>query len=131
MGDRANAGLNFNLSNRFKLKTGMGIPITKSATNSSSNYMSAEGILEYDASKNNDGSFVIRGYTKPSNIGMIGTNGITNGMANQAYGAGVVWTKSFQTLFKRKKSIEKNKDKNNDKTHVPVKDSIKKDSIKQ
>ncbi|MBS1550419.1 MAG: translocation/assembly module TamB [Bacteroidetes bacterium] len=130
IGDRANAGLNFNFSPRITLKTGMGIPINKNSATAAANYLSAEGTLEYDASENNDGSFIIRGYSKPSNIGMIGTNGITNGMANQSYGVGAVWTKSFNSLFKREKSKQKFNNKNNDKSHVPINDSIKKDSVK-
>lgn len=129
MGDRANAGVNFSVSPRITIKTGMGIPLTKGTASAAVNYLSAEGTLEYDASKMNDGSFIIRGYSKPSNIGMIGTQGVTNGMANQTYGVGAVWTKSFQTLFKRKSKAKKS-EKNNDKTHIIVNDSIKKDSIK-
>ena len=126
MGDRASAGVNFNLSPRLTLKTGMGIPLTKGSPTVNSNYLSAEGTVEYDVSKINDGSFILRGYTKPSNIGMIGNTGIVNGMANQSYGVGAVWTRSFDTLFKRKKKDDIKNKPNNDKSHVPVQDSINK-----
>jgi hypothetical protein len=129
IGDRANAGVNFSVSPRVTIKTGMGIPISKGTANATANYLSAEGTLEYDASRKNDGSFVIRGYSKPSNIGMLGS-GVSNGMANQTYGAGVVWTKSFQHLFKKDKTKQKNNISKDDKSHIPTKDSIKKDSLK-
>jgi hypothetical protein len=70
------------------------------------NYLSGEGSIEYDLSKKNDGTLVIRGYSKPSNIGMGGLAS-TNGSANQAYGVGVVWSKSFNSLFKKKKKDKK------------------------
>lgn len=46
---------------------------------------------------------MLRGYSKPSNIGVINGAG-SNGTANQAYGGGIVWSKSFNSLFKRRKS---------------------------
>jgi 5-methylcytosine-specific restriction endonuclease McrBC GTP-binding regulatory subunit McrB len=34
----------------------------------------------------------------------------SNGTANQAYGVGVVWSKSFNSLFKKKKKIKKQRE---------------------
>ncbi len=102
-GDRANANLKFALSPRWTFKTGFGIPITKS-DNASSQYLSGQGIVEYDYSKNNDGSRLIRMYSKPSNIGLL--PGVGSSSANQSYGVGAVYSKSFNTLFKKR---EKNK----------------------
>nr|WP_228426476.1 hypothetical protein [Chryseobacterium carnipullorum] len=45
----------------------------------------------------------------------------TNGSANQAYGGGVVWSKSFNSLFKKKKK---------DKKQPEAKSEIKTDSTK-
>ncbi|WP_370900307.1 translocation/assembly module TamB domain-containing protein [Chryseobacterium gossypii] len=118
-GDRANAGVSFALSPRIKVKTGLGIPLTKTE-NTEANYLSGEGTVEYDISKKNDGSLILRGYSKPSNIGMIAGAG-TNGSANQAYGGGIVWSKSFNSLFKRKKK---------DKKQTEPKAEIKTDSTK-
>ena len=118
-GDRANAGVSFALSPRIKVKTGLGIPLSKTE-NTETNYLSGEGTIEYDISKKNDGSLILRGYSKPSNIGMVNGAG-SNGTANQAYGGGIVWSKSFNSLFKKKR-----KDK---KQEVP-KSEIKTDSIK-
>ena len=119
--DRANTNVNITLSPRFTLKTGFGVPISKSAN--SNNYLTGEGIVEYDVSKNNDGTLVLRGYSKPSNIGLGGVNGNNN----QSYGGGVVYSKSFNFLFKKSK---KNKDSLKIKTNNKA-DSLRKDSIKQ
>ena len=118
-GDRANASLSFALSPRITVKTGLGIPISKSE-NAGSDYLSGEGIVEYDWSKKNDGTRLLRGYSKPTNIGL---NGAASGNAgaNQSYGVGVVYSKSFNTIFKRKK-----KSKNlNRKERLIKTDSIK------
>lgn len=118
-GNRVNAGVNIILSPRVKLKTGLGIPISGN-NDANANYLSGEGIMEYDFSKKNDGSKILRFYSKPSNIGLaIGTTG--NPGANQSYGAGIVYSKSFNTIFKRKKKVKKNN---------PKKAVIKKDSTK-
>lgn len=119
-GDRANAGVSFALSPRVTVKTGLGIPLTKTE-GTDTNYLSGEGSIEYDISKKNDGTLVLRGYSKPTNIGMgVGTVG-TNGSANQAYGGGIVWSKSFNSFFKKKKRRKKDE--------VVIQD-IKTDSVK-
>jgi hypothetical protein len=119
-GDRANAGVSFALSPRIKVKTGLGIPLTKTES-TEANYLSGEGSIEYDISKKNDGSLILRGYSKPTNIGMGPAGTGSNGSANQAYGGGVVWSKSFNSLFKRKRKDKKQPD---------VKKEIKTDSLK-
>lgn len=119
IGDRANAGVSFALSPRVKVKTGLGIPLTKTE-NTDVNYLSGEGTIEYDISKKNDGSLLLRGYSKPSNIGMVNGAG-SNGTANQAYGAGIVWSKSFNSIFKKKKK---------DKKQTAEQTQIKTDSVK-
>ena len=118
VGDRANAGVSVAVSPRVNIKTGLGIPLSKT-DNTQNNYLSGEGSVEYDLSKKNDGSLIIRGYSKPTNIGMGMVS--TNGSANQAYGGGVVWSKSFNSLFKKKKK---------DKKTSGAKGEIKTDSIK-
>ncbi|MDO5615540.1 MAG: translocation/assembly module TamB [Cruoricaptor ignavus] len=101
-GDRANASVSFALSPRVSIKTGLGVPLSKGTENTDFNYLSGEGIIEYDWSKNNDKSRLLRVYSKPSNIGLVaGSAG--NAGANQSYGGGVVYSKSFNTIFKRKK----------------------------
>ena len=119
-GDRANASVTFALSPRVKVKTGLGVPLSKTE-NANENYLSGEGIIEYDWSKKNDGSRLLRGYSKPSNIGLVAGNAAS---ANQTYGVGVVYSKSFNTLFKRKKKKET---KNTAKVET---DSAKIDTIK-
>lgn len=117
-GDRANAGLNVDLSPRVTLKTAVGIPLTRGTDYANTNFLSGEGTLEYDASKQNDGSLVVRAYSKPMNIGLNGTLNVGN--INQAYGVGVVYSKSFETLFGKKRKriplIEHQKPK--DSTHL-------------
>ncbi|KMQ62874.1 hypothetical protein ACM39_17290 [Chryseobacterium sp. FH2] len=105
-GDRANAGVSFAVSPRIKVKTGLGIPLTKTEA-TEANYLSGEGSIEYDVSRKNDGGLILRGYSKPTNIGMGLAGAGTNGSANQAYGGGVVWTKSFNSLFKKNKKDKK------------------------
>lgn len=119
-GDRANADLSIVLSPRVTLKTGLGIPLSKTSE-ANTNYLSGEGIVEYDFSKNNDGSKIVRFYSKPSNIGLLSGASTGNPSANQSYGVGVVYTKSFNTIFKRKKKLKKS-----DSTQV----KIKKDSVR-
>jgi hypothetical protein len=123
-GDRANAGVSFALSPRVKVKTGLGIPLSRGTEATDTDFLSGEGTVEIDVSKKNDGTLLLRGYSKPMNIGM-GSGG-SNGAANQTYGGGVVWSKSFNTIFKRKKK---------EKTATPKQDtrtveSEEKDSIK-
>ncbi|MDN5626597.1 MAG: translocation/assembly module TamB, partial [Weeksellaceae bacterium] len=69
--DRANTSVSFALSPRVNIKTGLGVPISRTE-NTNANYLSGEGIIEYDWSRNNNGSRLLRAYSKPSNIG-IGT----------------------------------------------------------
>lgn len=123
-GDRANASVSFALSPRVTVKTGLGIPISKSE-NTNTDYLSGEGIVEYDWSKKNDGTRLLRAYSKPTNIGLNGA-AAGNASANQSYGVGVVYSKSFNTIFKRKK-----KDKKNNATHTETKsDSATNTAIK-
>ena len=124
-GDRANAGVSIILSPRVTLKTGLGIPLSKNSE-ANANYLSGEGIVEYDFSKKNDGSRIVRFYSKPSNIGLLSGANTGNSGANQSYGAGIVFSKSFNTILKRKK-----KDKNKAFPSLKIKsDSIKIDSLK-
>lgn len=118
-GDRANAGVSFEVSPRVSVKTGLGIPLSKTDNTDTNNFLSGEGSIEYDISKKNDGTVLLRGYSKPSNIGM-GTGLNANGSANQSYGVGVVWSKSFNSLFKKKKN----------KKQQPAETEIKTDSVK-
>lgn len=123
-GSRANASLTFALSPRVTVKTGLGVPLSKGAELTEQNYLSGEGIVEYDWSKNNDKTRLLRAYSKPSNIGLVGGNAATSGGANQTFGVGVVYSKSFNTIFKRKK-----KKKSADSTKIKI-DSAKIDTIK-
>ncbi len=104
--DRANTNVSLALSPRFTLKTAFGVPITRTEATTNNNYLSAEGTIEYDWSKTNNGSRLFRAYSKPSNIGM----GITpSAGANQIYGAGVVYSRSFNSFrdfFKRRDNIK-------------------------
>ncbi|HFK5571277.1 TPA: translocation/assembly module TamB [Elizabethkingia meningoseptica] len=120
--DRANTSININLSPRIKVKTGIGIPITKT-DNVQTNYLSGEGSIEYDVSKANDGSLVLHAYSKPANIGLVTTS---NASDNQSYGAGVAYTRSFNKfsdLFGKKKNKDKKKNKADNKA---VQDSVRK-----
>ena len=99
--DRANTSVSFALSPRVKIKTGLGVPISRTE-NTNTNYLSGEGIIEYDWSRNNNGSRLLRAYSKPSNIGI---GSYTGAGANQSYGVGVVYSRSFNSfrrLFKKR-----------------------------
>ena len=118
--DRANAGVTYNASPRWKFKSSLGIPISKSTISNNNTF---SGQVEYDLSKNNDGSFVVRGYSKPSNIGLVTGLGSN---ANQSYGVGVLYSRSFNTFFKKNKKVKDSIHKSNS-----IKaDSLKKDSVK-
>ncbi|MHA6696167.1 translocation/assembly module TamB domain-containing protein [Chryseobacterium sp. A301] len=105
-GDRANASVSFALSPRVTVKTGLGVPLSKGSEGAEYNYLSGEGIIEYDWSKKNDGTRLLRAYSKPSNIGLVAGNAGGTG-ENQTYGVGVVYSKSFNTIFKGKKNKQK------------------------
>ncbi|QIY82154.1 translocation/assembly module TamB [Chryseobacterium sp. NEB161] len=122
--DRANTSVSFALSPRVNIKTGLGVPISRTE-NTNANYLSGEGIIEYDWSRNNNGSRLLRAYSKPSNIG-IGT--YTAG-ANQSYGVGVVYSRSFNSFRRLFKKRDKSK---SDSTAVSDNkiDSLKKESNK-
>jgi len=105
-GDRANASVSFALSPRVTVKTGLGVPLSKGSEGATYNYLSGEGIIEYDWSKKNDGTRLVRAYSKPSNIGLVAGNAGGTG-ENQTYGVGVVYSKSFNTIFNRKKKKQK------------------------
>ncbi len=102
--DRANTSVSLALSPRVKLKTGLGVPVSR-VDNTNSNYLSAEGTIEYDWSRLNNGSRLLRAYSKPSNLGL----GTATGL-NQSYGVGVVYSKSFNSfkyIFKRRERIKR------------------------
>lgn len=125
IGNRANASVSFALSPRITVKTGLGIPISKTE-NTERNYLSADGIIEYDWSKKNDGTRIFRAYSKPSNIGMTTGTQIGSAGDNQSYGMGVAYSKSFNTIFKRRRLGKK---RSVPKQQV-VKDSVKNDTVK-
>jgi len=110
--DRANANISINVSPRMKVKTGIGIPMFKSDNDKGdrdnevlqNSYLSGEGQIEYDISKLNDGSTILHVYSKPANIGLMPTSSVGQ---NQNYGAGIVYTKSFSSIFGRRKSKNK------------------------
>ena len=121
--DRANTSVSLALSPRIKLKTGLGVPVTR-VDNTGNNLLSAEGTIEYDWSRLNNGSRLLRAYSKPSNLGL----GTGNGL-NQSYGIGVVYSKSFNSLkyiFKRRERIKRDSAE----TEVNKEDSLKKKAIK-
>ena len=122
-GDRANTSVSLALSPRLKVKTGLGVPITR-VDNTSNNLLSAEGTIEYDWSRLNNGSRLFRAYSKPSNLGL----GTSNAL-NQSYGVGVVYSKSFNSLkyiFKRRERIKRDSAA----TEANKEDSLKKKPIK-
>ena len=108
--DRANASAHITVSPRVSIKTALGVPIAKTQT-TTNNYLSGEGTIEYDWSKNNDGSRLFRVYSKPSNIGLIAGSETS---ANQAYGIGVVYTKSFNRFFPKKTDKQKQNEQKKD-----------------
>lgn len=109
--DRASSRMNVNISPRLKIIGNIGIPILKTdASSISNNYLTTEGTIEYDFSKNIDGSLLVKGFSKPSNIGLIAGN---TG-ANQTSGIGVVYNTSFNNILRSKKDSTETK-KNNPK----------------
>lgn len=121
-GDRANTSMRINVSPRWKIKTGVGVPLSRSI-NTQNNYLSGEGIIEYDWSKTIDGSKIFRAYSKPSNVGLVTGS---SAAANQSYGGGVVVSYGFDRIFPKRKSSKKQK---NSKNQIP-KDTIRQDTVK-
>ncbi len=116
--DRASAKVSYTISPRLTIKAGTGVPLSGS-TRTQNNYLSGEGIIEYDMSKNNNGSLVGRVYSKPSNVGLV--LGSSAG-ANQTYGGGIVLSYGFNRFLPKKKSKKE--------TQETKKDSIKQDTMK-
>ncbi|MDL1913090.1 MAG: translocation/assembly module TamB [Bergeyella sp.] len=113
--DRANASVNIAVSPRVKIKTGLGVPISK-ANNATNSYLTGEGIIEYDWSKKNDGSRLLQVYSKPSNIGLLMGGGASG--YNQTYGIGIVYHKNFNAFFQQTQH-----------TFYDKKDSVKTDTL--
>jgi len=116
--DRASAKVSYTISPRLTIKAGTGVPLSGSAR-TQNNYLSGEGIIEYDMSKDNNGSLIGRVYSKPSNVGLV--LGSSAG-ANQTYGGGIVFSYGFNRILpkrKSKKDVQETK-----------KDSIKQDTMK-
>lgn len=120
--DRANTSVDFRLSNRVKIRTGIGVPLAHSL-DAQNNYLSGEGSIEYDISNKNDGTLVLHAYSKPANIGLVVGS---NASENQSYGVGVAYSHSFNKfsdLFRKRDKRKKNKNR-------VEKDSIKKEPVK-
>ena len=116
--DRASAKVSYTVSPRLTIKAGTGVPLSGS-TRMQNNYLSGEGIIEYDMSKNNNGSLIGRVYSKPSNVGLV--LGSSAG-ANQTYGGGIVLSYGFNSFLPKKKLKKE--------TQETKKDSIKQDTMK-
>jgi hypothetical protein len=119
-GDRINTDVTLIASPRWKIKSSVGIPISRTTLSNNNTFA---GQAEYDLSKTNDGTLVLRFYSKPSNIGF--GAGINSG-ANQSYGAGVVYSRSFNSFFKNQ---QKPKDSLK-KANATKMDSLKKEALK-
>jgi len=87
-----------NLSNKFTLRNIFGIPIGKNTT--SNDAVTFNISVEYDISKRNDKSNVLRAFSRPSSFG---TDDFEESQVNQIYGVGIVWRYSFDNLFGSKK----------------------------
>ncbi len=119
IGDRVNVSLSYLFSPRFQVKGTLGIPVvTNQSLRAVNNYFSQELNAEYDIAKNNDGSLLLRAYTKPTDIGMLNT------INNQTYGVGIGWRKQYDLFFKDNEKLNPKNPKNKGKS---IKDSIQKD----
>lgn len=91
---RLNAGLSLNVNSRVKVKGNVGVPFGSGATGN--NQLTAEGELEWDISKRNDNSLLIRGFSRPTSFGLENYNlGVSQ---LQSYGGGIVYRKSFDSF---------------------------------
>lgn len=122
-GSRFNASQSFKLFNNWRFRTAFGVPMAGNESNTR-NVMTGEGSMERDFFlKNSSSKLLVRAYSKPSNIGL---NIGSNANSNQVYGAGVVWEKSFNNLWKVKKKADSQQVR---KDSLPVKrkavDSVK------
>ncbi len=105
------ATLNLRLSNRWKITTVQGIPIsTANATNNA--IWTSEVEVEYDVSKNNDQSVVLEGFTRPTTFGV--QNFSSNSSTYQTYGFGVIlrWEfDKFREVFNKNKNPKPQEEK--------------------
>lgn len=99
--DRIQAQYNLALNERLKINGAVGTPLG-SQTNEE---VTMQVELEYDISEKADGGLVLRGFSRPTTLGIENFN--INSSFAQSYGAGVVYKRSFNSfkeLFKGKKN---------------------------
>ena len=90
---------NLALNERLKINGAVGTPLGSEYNEP----VTMQVELDYDISKNADGGLILRGFTRPTTLGIENFN--VNSTFAQSYGVGVVYNRSFNNfkeLFRRK-----------------------------
>ncbi|MGM5629958.1 hypothetical protein O2K51_03570 [Apibacter raozihei] len=107
--DRISIDPTFKLNNRLSIVGSVNMPLEQK---SAADVWTYGAKINYDISKNSDKSLVLSGFSKPSTFGLETSLLGNSGANNQAYGAGIVYKRSFNRLsdiIGRKKKDKKNK----------------------
>lgn len=93
--DQINAGVGVDISPRIRIRSSVGIPL-RNQINPNERII-AEGEVEYDFSKRNDGTWLLRGFSRPSTFGIDQFNNGNTFL--QSFGVGIGYKKSFNSFY--------------------------------
>ena len=91
--DKIRTSVSYRINNRISLRGSYGIAVTNNR-NVQENF-DGNFDLTYDISRLNNGSLLLKGFTKPTTFGLL--PGMENNL-NQSFGVGIQYNKSFDTF---------------------------------
>ncbi|MXV38522.1 hypothetical protein GO491_07510 [Flavobacteriaceae bacterium Ap0902] len=124
--DRIQTQLNWAVNERLRINGAVGAPIGSQYNE----VITTQVELDYDISKEADGGLIIRGFSRPTTLGIENYN--YNSTYAQSYGAGVIYTKSFNSfkeLFNFKKKSDTISASIKDSTSNLLKDITQKEQL--
>ncbi|MDR2122974.1 MAG: translocation/assembly module TamB [Flavobacteriaceae bacterium] len=101
--DRISLGPTVQLNRRLSIVGSVNMPLEQK---SAADVWTYGGKLDYDISKSSDKSLIMSAFSKPSTFGLETSLLANSGANNQAYGGGILYKKSFNSLsdlFRKKK----------------------------
>ena len=107
--DKIRTSVSYRINNRLSLRGSYGIAVTNNR-NVQENF-DGNFDISYDISKLNNGSLVLKAFTKPTTFGLL--PGMENSL-NQSFGVGIQYNKSFDT-FRGFLGIDERKKESNNK----------------
>ncbi|MGI9526336.1 MAG: translocation/assembly module TamB domain-containing protein, partial [Weeksellaceae bacterium] len=119
--DRIQTQLNWAINDRLRINGAVGAPIGTEYNEA----VTTQVELDYDISEKADGGLILRGFSRPTTLGI--ENYHSNSTFAQSYGAGVIYTKSFNSfreLFKREEELDTVPKKVKDSVRVKKIDSM-------